>query len=306
MMKIERLLLIIIYLLNHKRISASVLANKFEVSSRTIQRDIDTLIVAGIPIISYLGVDGGYEMDPDYKMHIQLSNEEDYRIILTALNGLHSAFANQNIDKTLEKVRSLQTASKMDVVLDFSVVKEQEIVNEHLSMIETCIQDKAVISFTYTNAKQEFSIKKVDPIASIYKWYTWYLIGFDRDKKEYRYYKLIRMNNMQRISGFNEHVNDCIDTIVQKYLKDTREYYDIEIVCKKESRLKVIEYLNGKVITINNDGDYIISLHLPKEEELWKGMLLSFAEEIEIIKPIEVKENLARRAKQFLHSNGDI
>lgn len=59
-MKIERLLLIIIYLLNHKRVNAKTLSNQFDVSVRTIQRDIDTLILAGFPIISFVGIDGGY------------------------------------------------------------------------------------------------------------------------------------------------------------------------------------------------------------------------------------------------------
>ena len=105
-MKIERLLLIIIYLLNHKRVSAKTLSNQFDVSVRTIQRDIDTLTLAGFPIISFVGIDGGYEIDEQYKMHIQLADDQDYEIILSALKGFNSAFENKKIEKALNKVNS--------------------------------------------------------------------------------------------------------------------------------------------------------------------------------------------------------
>lgn len=101
-MKIERLLLIIIYLLNHKRVSAKILSNQFDVSVRTIQRDIDTLTLAGFPIISFVGIDGGYEIDEQYKMHIQLADDQDYEIILLALKGFNSAFENKKIEKAFK------------------------------------------------------------------------------------------------------------------------------------------------------------------------------------------------------------
>lgn len=75
---------------------------------------------------------------------------------------------------------------------------------------------------------------------------------------------------------------------------------------KKNSHIKAIEYLNAKLIAIKDNGDYVLSLHLPKDEELWKGTLLSFSNEIVILKPLEVKKELNKRAQEFLHSNCDI
>lgn len=124
-MKIERLLLIIIYLLNHKRVSAKTLSNQFDVSVRTIQRDIDTLTLAGFPIISFVGIDGGYEIDEQYKMHIQLADDQDYEIILSALKGFNTAFENKKIEKTLNKVKLLNHVSQEHIILDFSVLKEK-------------------------------------------------------------------------------------------------------------------------------------------------------------------------------------
>jgi len=91
-MKIERLLSIIIYLLNYQGISSRFLADKYNVSLKTIQRDIDTLTLAGIPIISYYGVNGGYEIEEEYKMQVQIADRNDYQMIVAALKGLASAF----------------------------------------------------------------------------------------------------------------------------------------------------------------------------------------------------------------------
>jgi len=304
-MKIERLLLIIIYLLNHKRVTAKTLSNQFDVSIRTIQRDIDTLTLTGFPIISFVGTDGGYEIDEQYKMNVQLADEQDYKIIISALKGFNSAFTNKKIERVLNKIKLLNHDSQEHIILDFSILKEKKPINKNLLLLEKLILNQNVVEFDYTNSKNEFSQRKVDPIAIIYKWYSWYLIGFDRDRKDYRYYKIIRMENIKKVSGFNNHYQD-IYQIMKNKMNDQREYYNIEVLCKKNSHIKAIEYLNAKLIAIKDNGDYVLSLHLPKDEELWKGTLLSFSNEIVILKPLEVKKELNKRAQEFLHSNCDI
>lgn len=305
-MKIERLLLIIIYLLNHKRVTAKTLSNQFDVSIRTIQRDIDTLTLTGFPIISFVGTDGGYEIDEQYKMNVQLADEQDYKIIISALKGFNSAFTNKKIERVLNKIKLLNHDSQEHIILDFSILKEKKPINKNLLLLEKLILNQNVVEFDYTNSKNEFSQRKVDPIAIIYKWYSWYLIGFDRDRKDYRYYKIIRMENIKKVSGFNNHYQQDIYQIMKNKMNDQREYYNIEVLCKKNSHIKAIEYLNAKLIAIKDNGDYVLSLHLPKDEELWKGTLLSFSNEIVILKPLEVKKELNKRAQKFLHSNCDI
>lgn len=305
-MKIERLLLIIIYLLNHKRVTAKTLSNQFDVSIRTIQRDIDTLTLTGFPIISFVGTDGGYEIDEQYKMNVQLADEQDYKIIISALKGFNSAFTNKKIERVLNKIKLLNHDSQEHIILDFSILKEKKPINKNLLLLEKLILNQNVVEFDYTNSKNEFSQRKVDPIAIIYKWYSWYRIGFDRDRKDYRYYKIIRMENIKKVSGFNNHYQQDIYQIMKNKMNDQREYYNIEVLCKKNSHIKAIEYLNAKLIAIKDNGDYVLSLHLPKDEELWKGTLLSFSNEIVILKPLEVKKELNKRAQEFLHSNCDI
>ncbi|MFA9378744.1 MAG: helix-turn-helix transcriptional regulator [Lachnotalea sp.] len=104
-MKIDRLLGITIYLLNHGRTSAYFLAEHFKVSTRTIMRDIDTLCLAGIPVGSTYGVDGGYEIMDTFKMQRPIAGAIDYNYVICALQGLASAYANKDIEATLEKLQ---------------------------------------------------------------------------------------------------------------------------------------------------------------------------------------------------------
>ena len=92
----------------------------------------------------------------------------------------------------------LNHVSQEHIILDFSVLKEKKSINKNLLLLERLILNQSVVEFDYTNSKNEFSQKKVDPIAIIYKWYSWYLVGFDRDKKDYRYYKIIRIGKYQK------------------------------------------------------------------------------------------------------------
>lgn len=304
MLKTERLLSMIIYLLNHKRVSASQLAEKYEVSQSTIQRDIDTLTLAGIPIIAYLGTNGGYELMEDYRMHVQLADDKDYHLIQTAMSGLCTAIHDPDIQKTYEKVNSLPHQHSHHVRLDFSVLKEQPHMNENLQFLQDHITSNSVISFLYCNAKKEESIKYVEPYAIVYKWYAWYLIAYDRHKKANRIYKVKRMQQLctthETIQARQADIPAILETI---FLNDDREYYDIRVQCKKGCNLFMEEYINGEYVEEKENGDFIMAYHLPKDEALWKGVLLGYAGEIEIISPKEVRALFINICSEFVEKN---
>ena len=106
-MKLDRLLGITIYLLNHEKTSASTLAKRFEVSVRTIQRDIEALCMAGIPVAASMGADGGYEILDTFCMERQTAEQMDYQHIVAALQGLLSAYEEETAEDTLEKMKAL-------------------------------------------------------------------------------------------------------------------------------------------------------------------------------------------------------
>lgn len=138
-MKIDRLLGIVIYLLNRDVVSARTLAEKFEVSQRTIQRDIDALNLAGIPVVSFKGTNGGYGIAEGFRIDRQIASNEDYLHIITALKGLCSGYDSKKLNATLEKLMTLipsRHGLKQKLFLDFGVLKEDGHINNCMELIE--------------------------------------------------------------------------------------------------------------------------------------------------------------------------
>lgn len=300
-MKIERMFALLLYLLGHDLVTKSTLADYFEVSAKTIQRDIESLSAVGIPIETYLGASGGYAIHADFKMKNQIADFRDYQSISTALKALNSALPEPLSKETLTKIQSLYNADTTHLALDFNVLKENELIMERYRFLEDAISKEAVISFSYRNAKQIETMKTVDPIGLVYKWYAWYLIGYDRHKKDYRYYKLTRLKELKSENGFiNQHPS--LETILSTYLdKDDRVYYDILLLCKAETNLEQMDCLNGAKETVYPNGDYLFSLHLPKDEMMWKGALILLGGQVQILKPLELKKELIDLSQNFIN-----
>ena len=125
-MRTDRLYAITLYLLNHGKTSASQLAKKFEVSVRTIQRDIDSLCEAGVPVVAETGAGGGYYLTDSFKMDAQTATDEDYSHILTALKGYATAMWSPGLDTAVEKIASLTKQKDDSIILDFSVLREAD------------------------------------------------------------------------------------------------------------------------------------------------------------------------------------
>ena len=172
-MKTDRLYALTLYLLNHGKSSASELAKHFEVSVRTIQRDIDTLCQAGIPICAFTGTNGGYEILGDFKMNNQLASKDEYAYIATAINGLKTVTNNPVADDIYEKITAISKNSNIGMILDFSVLREGD--EKLLQTLQSAVKNKQVVRFTYTNNGGETRQHCVEPIAVIYKWYAWYM-----------------------------------------------------------------------------------------------------------------------------------
>lgn len=298
-MKIDRLYAITLYLLNHGRTSARTLADHFEVSVRTVQRDIDSLCLAGIPIISSAGSLGGYEISDYFKLDTQFATSADYSYILTALKGLISATGDQRAKSTLEKIACTVSKEEHEMILDFSVLREGD--TRLLQALQTAITQRRTVTFTYTNSNQETRTHSVEPIAVVYRWYAWYLLAYSKIKEDYRTYKLIRMSNLEITTLPFTKCHAPADRILeQSSRKDSRRYITLYARCRKSAQSLVKEYLNGTVLEEYPDGDCFLKLTVVENEPFWFGMLMSLGDQIEIIEPESIRSRLKNAAGKIM------
>lgn len=303
-MKIDRLLGIVIYLLNRDIVNANTLAEKFEVSSRTIQRDIETLNLAGIPITSIQGINGGYGIIDSFKLEKQIASSEDYLFIITALMGMCSAYSNKKLERTLEKLLNISKQGKdisSRIKLDFSVSRESGYINEYIKIIESAIDEEHIIEFEYTNALGEKNLRLAEPIGVVYKWYAWYMLGYCCNKKDYRLFKIVRMRNLQKTEEFYSIKHENIEKLLEQQEKrDNRKYINVKVLCKETIKVSIEEYFPKGDITELESGDFILQFTLPAGEIGWKGILFTYGDKIKIIEPEELKTEFMLKAKEII------
>lgn len=303
-MKIDRLMGITTYLLRHGRTSAKKLSREFEVSVRTIMRDMDTLCQAGIPIQSTCGVEGGFEILDTYVMEKQMADGKDYEFILTALKGLASAYEDKNIQKTIDKIGLLSGGAEHPLDLDLSVVQENSESNEKIRLLEEAVRKRQIVSFLYTNNANEEKEQQTEPVGVIYKWYNWYLIGYSEKYMDYCMYKLVRMEQLTMTEKRNtrEHsMQKALERIEHAKGKESeQETIRVKLLGKPGIKAKCKEYLKGSITKEYENGEFEFCFTVPEKEFFWYGVVLSFGNDAKILEPQRVAERIVTTCHEVL------
>lgn len=295
-MKIDRLMGIVVYLLNHGRTSAQKLAEEFEVSSRTIMRDLESLDQAGIPIQSFYGTEGGYQIMDGFVLEKQVATPHEYGWIVAALKGMASAYASKSLEQTLEKIKSLKNAKDTAVSVDLGVAGEDDKIKEHLVLLEDAIERKRMVRFTYTNSHDEVKEIQAEPVCLQYKWYNWYLIGYYEKYQDYCMFKLVRMDSLQT----TDMENTKIHTLSDIRLKDNHEnIVHIRLRGKAAVKAKCREYLKGRFTQEFENGDFEFCFSVPEHETFWYGVILSFGNQVKIMEPREIRERILKTCREI-------
>lgn len=301
-MKIDRLISIVVYLLNHGRTSAQKLADEFEVSSRTIMRDLESLDQAGIPIQSFYGVGGGYQIMDSFVLEKQVATSHEYDWIVTALKGMASAYAGKSLKQALAKVQSISCTRDTAVSVDLGVASEDGKINEQLMLLEDAIEEKCAVRFSYTNSHDEIKDILAEPVCLQYKWYNWYLIGYYEKHQDYCMFKLVRMDNLQTTAIKFTKIHKLSDF----KMKDNRDdIVHIKLYGKAVIKAKCREYLNGRITQEFENGDFEFSFSVPEHETFWYGVILSLGNKARIIEPQEIKERIIKTCKEIQMEYGE-
>jgi predicted DNA-binding transcriptional regulator YafY len=302
-MKIDRLLGITIYLLNRNKVTSEQLASKFEVSVRTIKRDIESLIRSGIPITSMTGVGGGYAILDTFGLSRPLASSADIAMIVSALKSLNTAFDDPSLNQTLEKMQAVKHDEHLSdkVFVDFSVVKEDKNLLEKTDFLKKAIKSKNLVKFVYHGHAEH--PRKVEPLALNYRWYAWYLFAFDSVKNDYRIFKLNRISDLEtRPEHFVREIENLADLLEKHWTDDQREIFRIKLTCQGKTRPDIEEIFHPKITETRANGDFICTFEVPEHERFWFSQLLGFGGTVQVLEPIELRERIQRVAREILEN----
>lgn len=295
----NRLFEIIYILIQKKKVTAKELANRFEVSTRTIYRDIEILSRANIPIYASKGKDGGIGILDEYILNKSILSEDEQNQILFALQGMKKVRGADEKD-ILQKLSTLFNKEINDwIKIDFSIWGKDNTKEEKFEMIKSAILDKNQLEFVYYNSNGEKSKRIVEPLQIWFKNNSWYLISYCKLKNDYRTFKIDRI---KEINILQEH----FQRELPKEKKEERcnfKSISLTLEINKEMAYRVYdEFENEKIIT-KDDGNFLVNVEYPENEWVY-SYILSFGEYAKILKPdyakCIIKEKLQKNLKNYL------
>lgn len=293
----NRLFKIVYYLLNKGQATAPELAEKLEVSVRTIYRDIDALSGAGIPIYTEAGRKGGIYLMNDFVLDKAVLSEKEKQEVLTALQSMNAAHS-QNGSQTLQKLSALfHLHFENWLEIDFSRWGDQEAGNEKFELLKSAAIHCRNVKIHYASSYGSISERIVQPCKLSYKATAWYLKAFCTKRQDWRIFRLNRILDLEILDETFQHRDfpESIDA-------PEGDYKEITLRFPKEMTYRVYDEFNKGQIKRQANGDLIACAKMP--EDAWlTGFLLSFGTQVEILSPAYLKESIAAQAKLIYEKN---
>lgn len=293
----SRLFRILYYLLDRGGATAPELADKFEVSVRTIYRDVEALSGAGIPVYAEPGRNGGICLLHDFILDRAVLSESERQEVLTAIQSI-SATGYTSGKEALTKLSALfhvDTGNWLEV--DFSRWGKSACDNVKFERLKTAVIRHKEIKIIYENRGSERSERVVQPLRLSYKAKEWYLKAFCLEKQDFRIFKLNRILELELLEQsfvprpFPESVNT-----------GQPQCSPILLSFAKEIAYRVYDEFDESQIERLGNGDFIVSAEMTVDPWLI-GYLLSFGTKVSVMEPEYLREILAAQAKEIYEKN---
>lgn len=296
-MKIDRLLGIITILLQKDKVTAPELALKFEVSRRTIQRDIDAICKAGIPIITYQGGDGGISIAEGYKLDKTVISVDELNNIIIGLKSIGSVANTTDIGTLITKLTPKQdlAGTGEKVLIDLASHYKNSL-SEKINLIKKAISENRLISFEYYSEKG-VSNRIIEPYIVTYRWSAWYVYGYCTERADYRLFKLNRLWKLKLLEDVFQNKGINPDELnLDNYFQDDNM---LTALFDKETKYLLVEEFGPDSFEVTDEGKLKVSVSYTNREYIYRW-LLSFGDKVEVIEPLDLRAKIAKTAKNLV------
>lgn len=296
-MKIDRLIGILSILLQQDKITATELAEKFEVSVRTILRDIDDINRAGIPIITSQGKNGGISIMDGYKIDRTLLSSAEMQDIFSGLKSLDSVSGTNRYRCLMDKL-SVSDNLKADnhIIIDLASW-DKDSISPRLELINSAIEKKRIITFRYYSPERT-ELRKIEPYRLVFQWSSWYVWGFCLKRHDYRLFKLMRMTELE--------IDDeiFVQRDVPEYKCDkllhTRGEISAKVRFDKSVKWRIVDEFGVESFDEDENGNIILTFTWSDKLSFY-SYVLGFRENAEIISPAEYREEFLELLKNITY-----
>jgi predicted DNA-binding transcriptional regulator YafY len=292
-MQINRLLEIVYVLLFQKTATAKELAERFQVSQRTIYRDIDALSLAGIPVYTEKGRGGGISLLPDFVLNKSILSEQEQNEILSALHGLsviHTAGVGQVLQK-LSAVFNKTAAPWLEVDFSDWGYGNRQLFND----FKTAILARRVVEFDYYNAQGEMMRRRVEPQLIWFKSKAWYVKGFCLTRMDGRVFKLTRVRNLIATGERFAARDASAPSLPKPPARRPIPFTCLTLRIAADMAYRVYDEFCEDSVSVEPDGSFLVAVTWPEDEWVY-GTILSYGEKAEVLEPEHIRDIIRDRA----------
>lgn len=294
-MKLSRLFEIVYLLLDRKKMTTRELAEYFEVSTRTILRDIEALSIAGVPVITNKGRNGGIYIMDSFRLDKTTLSKEEQELIIFALQNI-TASGNIETKGTLSRLSALfNEPSPSWIDVDFSRWGQSKYDNNLFGTLRHAILKRQQIAFRYVSSTGEVSNRKVTPLRLIFKGRAWYVICVKKPNQQ----KIFRLSRMLEVSIAGDSDIDDIVVMPLEEIACSDSLIDLVLRFSPVVAYRVYDEFSQSEIQQDVRGYLTVTTKLPYDNWLI-GFLLSFETEVEIVKPRKLKDDLLIEVRKMI------
>ncbi|MFD2329079.1 helix-turn-helix transcriptional regulator [Cohnella sp. GCM10020058] len=304
-MKLERLLSIIVLLMNRRIVQAKELAERFEVSVRTIYRDVEAIHAAGIPVITYQGTNGGIGLTEGYRLDRNVMTNDELASLVTALKSISTSYGSERHLLLMEKINSVVPPERAEefhhktssVRIDYAPWDGNERLQPKLRLLKEAIDRCLVVGLLYSNAEGELSHRQIEPHTLVMKGRQWYLQAYCLDKEQFRLFKLHRMKDLAFSSGQTFARRELPTQAANTSGSPCEQSQSEEIVLRfdAEARHLAEEWFGIEALLPVADGRCQVKKAYPEDEWLYR-FILGMGHHVEVMEPPHLREIIASRA----------
>lgn len=290
-MKIDRQIGIITTLQQKRTVTAPYLAEKFEVSSRTIMRDIEDICKAGIPIVTTRGIKGGISIMEGFALDTTVFTQDELAAIFTGLKSLDSVSNSTAAERLARKIGGKDAAAADEMMIDLSSFYKNDLAAK-IEKIRRTIHTSRRIRFHYCYSKGETD-KCIEPYRVVFKWSDWYVFGFCQEKRDFRLYKLRRLWDLT--------ITD--ETYIPKEIPEEKlrfgshitDDYFVTAIYDASAKYRLVEEYGHESFTQSEDGGLLTRWGFAGPEEAMRWFL-SFGDKVRVLDPPEMVERMRAMA----------
>ena len=289
-MKIERLIGILSILLQKDQVTAPELAEMFEVSKRTINRDIDVLLRAGIPIVTLQGSGGGIRIMDGYRMDKTILSSKDMKMILSGLRSLDSVSGSNYYSLLMEKIKagsSEYISGSESILIDLSSWSK-EVKAPKIELIQNAIEDGRVLKFEYYSPKEN-SIREIEPYYLVFKWSSWYVYGYCFSRNDFRLFKLNRMAGITEGCIFDKRSDVPMPDLSSEKVFPRKGR--MKAIFDSSMKWRLIEDFGLESFKELPDGNLLFE-HDYSDDEGILSWMLTMKDKVTVIEPESIREKL--------------